>query len=120
MNLKYMDLNHLHLHVLDTEKSRKFYENYFNFKERTWHGEILFLRNESGFDLALMPDKNDWKFPEWFHFGFRLNSPEEVKSVFEKIKNGGEKIDTELEVYDDFVFFRCLDKDNYKLEIYWE
>ena len=115
-----MDLNHLHLHVRDINKSREFYEKYFDFKEHVWHGEILFLRNENGFDLALCPDDKAWRFPEWFHFGFRLNSPEEVKDLFKKIKSGGGIIDTPLEEYDDFVFFRCLDTDANKLEIYWE
>ncbi len=115
-----MDLNHLHLHTIDTEASRRFYEKYFGFKENVWHGKILFLRNEKGFDLALCPDEKEWELPGWFHFGFRLNSPGDVKLLFEKIKDGGEVIDTELEEYDDFVFFRCLDPDKNKIEIYWE
>jgi catechol 2,3-dioxygenase-like lactoylglutathione lyase family enzyme len=115
-----MDLNHLHLHVKDIDKSRKFYEKYFGFKENILHGEILFLRNENGFDLALCPDENEWDFPKWFHFGFRLNSAIDVKVLFEKIKSDGEIIDTELEEFDDFVFFRCLDADKNKIEIYWE
>lgn len=115
-----MDLNHLHLHVKDVTISRKFYESYFEFKEHVRHGEILFLRNKDGFDLALMPDKTDWKFPRWFHFGFRLDSPDVVKALYGKIKAAKEIIDTELEEYDDFVFFRCLDKDGNKIEVYWE
>jgi len=115
-----MDLNHLHLHVMNLDKTRKFYEDHFKFREHIWHGEILFLRNENEFDLALMPDNSEWNFPKWFHFGFRLNSPDEVKRLFEKIKSSGETIDTELEEYDDFVFFRCLDPDGNKIEVYWE
>lgn len=115
-----MDLNHLHLHVRDLKKSQVFYEKYFGFKEHTIHGDILFLRNEKGFDLALCPDNKVWNFPEWFHFGFRLNSPEEVKDIFHKLKSDSEVIDTELEEYDDFIFFRCLDTDKNKIEVYWE
>lgn len=115
-----MDLNHLHLHVKDVNKSKMFYEKYFGFKEHIMHGEILFIRNESGFDLALCSDENEWSFPKWFHFGFRLNSAAEVKMLFEKMKSAQEIIDTELEEYDDFVFFRCLDPDKNKIEIYWE
>lgn len=115
-----MDLNHLHLHVTDITATRKFYERHFKFKEHLWHGKILFLRNEFDFDLALMPDDSVWNFPSWFHFGFRLNSAEEVKILFESMMSAGEKIDTVLEEYADFVFFRCLDPDNNKIEIYWE
>ena len=115
-----MDLNHLHLHVKDITRSRRFYEQYFNFREHIWHGDILFLRNENKFDLALYPEKGEWKFPEWFHFGFRLDSLEGIKQLYDKMKAGKVIINTELETYDDFVFFRCFDPDNYKLEIYWE
>ena len=115
-----MDLNHLHLHTKNIDNARKFYEKHFNFKEHALHGNILFLRNENCFDLALMPDEKEWKFPDWFHFGFRLGSPEEVGELYLKLKISGENIDTELEKYDDFVFFRCLDPDNNRIEVYWE
>jgi catechol 2,3-dioxygenase-like lactoylglutathione lyase family enzyme len=115
-----LDLNHLHIHVRDVGKAKDFYEKYFGFKEHVWHGEILFMRNVNDFDLALMPDQSEWSFPEWFHFGFRLNSAEEVRSLYQRLKTTDVKIISDLEDEGDFIFFRCLDPDKNKIEVYWE
>lgn len=115
-----MDLNHIHLRVKDLKISRLFYEKYFEFKEHVWHGEILFLRNECGFDLALAPSDKLDKFPEWFHIGFRLSNSREVKELYMKMKSEGVTIANEIEEFDDFIFFRCRDLDNNLIEVYWE
>lgn len=46
--LAMMDLNHLHLHVHDTERSRRFYEAWFGFREHARHDDLLFVRNGDG------------------------------------------------------------------------
>jgi len=86
-----MDLNHIHFRVKDINTSKNFYEKYFEFKENVWHGEILFLRNSYGFDLALSPAGNQENFPEWFHIGFRLDSSREVVDLYMKMKSDGVK-----------------------------
>lgn len=115
-----MDLNHLHLHVKDLEKSQIFYQNYFGFQERIRQHNILFLRNPEGFELALMPESKPNIFPFWFHFGFRLNQPEEVRKLYDQMQK--EKVLIEKPIFEDeeFVSFRCLDPDEYKIEVYWE
>ena len=52
-----IDLNHLHLHVRNMNRARRFYESYFGFREHMRVGDILFLRNADGFDLTLRPDR---------------------------------------------------------------
>ncbi len=74
-------LNHLHLHVADLAKSRAFYERWFAFREKAIHGEILFLTDDSGFDLALVPHAEPANFPSWYHHGFRLATAQAVGSV---------------------------------------
>jgi catechol 2,3-dioxygenase-like lactoylglutathione lyase family enzyme len=76
-----LDLNHLHLHVKNLDRAQRFYESYFQFREHMRYGDILFLRNTSGFDLALVPDRKPSSFPEWFHFGFRLADPRAVRKL---------------------------------------
>ena len=115
-----MDLNHIHFRSKDVNLSRLFYEKYFEFKELAWHGDILFLRNEYGFDLALAPSDIPDKFPGWFHIGFRLNSGREVSELYMKMKSEGVNIANELAETDNFVFFRCRDNDNNLIEVYWE
>ena len=115
-----MDLNHLHLHVRDLDRSHAFYERHFGFHERVRHGEILFLRNDAGFDLALVPDPDPAALPGWFHFGFRLPSPEEVRALFEGLRGAGATLKTPLSEEPDFVWFRAADPDGVPVEIYWE
>lgn len=115
-----MDLNHLHLHVTDVERGRAFYETYFQFRERIRHGPILFLTNIDGFDLALAPDDRPTSFPDWFHFGFRMKTPDEVRSLHQEMTSKGIPMLRELIDDDDLVSFRCADPDGYGIEVYWE
>ena len=115
-----MDLNHLHLHVSDVAVARRFYEDLFGFTERIWHGPILFLTNEDGFDLALAPDPSPQSFPAWFHFGFRLPSIDAVEKLHERAQALGVNITVPLERHEDLVFFCCKDAQSYRIEVYWE
>lgn len=115
-----MDLNHLHLHVADVDRSRSFYEDHFGFREKARHGRILFLTNERGFDLALAPDDATEPFPPWFHFGFRVPEAETVRKMYGEMRSAGVEIKGDL--IDDlgYVTFRCFDPDGYGIEVYWE
>ena len=113
-----MDLNHLHLHVKNLDRAKRFYESYFGFREHFRVSNILFLRNSSGFDLALVPDRAPGSFPEWFHFGFRLDSENAVRKLHGRMTSGGVEVG-EIEEYDGYVTFDCEDADGYAIEVYW-
>jgi catechol 2,3-dioxygenase-like lactoylglutathione lyase family enzyme len=113
-------LNHLHLHVRDVEASRAFYERWFGLREHVRHGEIVFVRDASGFDLALAPDPSPAPLPAWFHLGFRLGTPVEVRGLHQRLGGAlGSRV-SELLDEPDFVQFRVADPDGYKIEVYWE
>ena len=112
-----LDLNHLHLHVKNLDRAQRFYESYFQFREHMRYGDILFLRNTSGFDLALVPDRKPSSFPEWFHFGFRLADPRAVRKLQSRMSSEGVLVD-EVEDHNGYVTFRCTDPDGYSIEIY--
>jgi catechol 2,3-dioxygenase-like lactoylglutathione lyase family enzyme len=114
-----MDLNHLHLHVRNLDRAKRFYESYFGFRERMRHGNILFLRNTSGFDLALVPDRTPGAFPEWFHFGFRLGSADAVRKLHSTMVSAGADVE-EIEEYDGYMTFSCQDPEGYAIEVYCE
>ena len=115
-----MQVNHLHLHVTDLDRSRAFYERWFGFEEHVRHGDILFLRDAGGLDLALAPDDTPASLPAWFHFGFRLESGDAVRALRTEMEAEGVAMATELFDYEDLVSFRCTDPDGYAIEIYWE
>lgn len=114
-----MDLNHLHLHVRNVDRSKRFYESYFGFRERVRHGNILFLRNTSGFDLALVLDRTPLSFPEWFHFGFRLTSARAVRTLHGHMGSEGVQVQS-IEEYPGYMTYRCTDPDGYGIEVYCE
>ena len=113
-----MDLNHLHLHVRNLDRAKRFYVSYFRFGKPVRHGNILFLRNTSGFDLALAPDRTSFSFPEWFHFGFRLGNARAVRKLHSRMSAEGVQVQN-IEEYADYVTFRCMDPDGYSIEVYW-
>jgi catechol 2,3-dioxygenase-like lactoylglutathione lyase family enzyme len=117
-----MDLNHLHLMVRDVARSRKFYEAMFGFKEKIWYGDdLLFLRNEHGFDLALSPSPNPEKMPNGVHYGFSVKEPRKLAEIY---KQGNELypecFPTEPKDYGDWGTLVCQDPDGYNFEIYWD
>lgn len=114
-----MDLNHLHLHVKNLDRAKRFYESYFGFRERMRIAGILFLRNANGFDLALRPDRTPGSFPGWFHFGFRLGSEDAVRKLHRRLASEGVDVE-EIEEYEGYTTFGCADPDGYAIEVYCE
>lgn len=116
-----MDINHIHLAISDIEKSIAFYSRYFGFRHKVDHGKCVFLTNDDGFDLALDPEIEPVRFPGWFHIGSRLNSADEVRSAYIRMKEERpELIKRQINESEDFVFFRCEDPDGHEIEVYWE
>ena len=78
-----MELNHLHLNSADVEQTAAFYARWFGFRRHKLvdDGALLFMRNERDFDLALSNEGEERALPKWFHFGFRLDSAERVRSL---------------------------------------
>ncbi len=115
-----MNLNHLHLKVASVERSQAFYERFFGLRPLVSHGEVLFMRDEAGMDLALAPAAASETLPDWFHFGFRLESGEAVAALHRRLADAGATIKQPLSEEPDFVVFRCHDPDGYAIEVYWE
>jgi catechol-2,3-dioxygenase len=115
-----VNLNHLHLKVGSVERSRSFYEKYFGLAEFVRHGDILFMRDGAGMDLALAPMTEAVTPPSWLHFGFRLDTADEVERLHATLLSANVPMRQPISRYDDLVSFRCLDPDGYDIEVYWE
>jgi len=115
-----MNLNHLHLHVRSTARSIAFYSRYFGLTEHVRHGEVVFLRDDAGMDLALAPAGQPSVMPPGFHFGFRLETPAAVEALHAALVADGAPIAEPLAHEPDMVSFRCRDPDGYLIEVYWE
>ncbi|MCC6920644.1 MAG: VOC family protein [Alphaproteobacteria bacterium] len=111
-------LNHLHLHVRSVEQAKAFYETHFGLREHVRHGDVVFLRDDGGMDLALAPSPQPDVMPPWFHFGFRLATPEAVRTLHAALP--ADAIAEPLSDAPDFTVFRCRDPDGHLIEVYWE
>jgi catechol 2,3-dioxygenase-like lactoylglutathione lyase family enzyme len=114
-----VQLKHLALLVRDIRTARRFYERYFGFDEGEpeWFGDVLFVRNAEGFDLALMKGEHPTNPGAFHHFGFELPSTGRVHDMQTLLE--GDKVPI-IEVVDepDLTSFKCLDPDGYTVEVY--
>jgi catechol 2,3-dioxygenase-like lactoylglutathione lyase family enzyme len=114
-----MRLRHLALLVREIRTARSFYETYFGFDEgeAVWHGDILFLQDGDGFDLALMKGEHPANPGAFHHFGFRLSDADAVRALQRRLASDGVPI---LEVVEepDLTSFKCADPDGYTVEVY--
>jgi catechol 2,3-dioxygenase-like lactoylglutathione lyase family enzyme len=111
-------LKHLALLVHDIRRARRFYETYFGFDAgSTWHGDVLFLRNADGFDLALMKGEHPPNPGAFHHFGFQVPSADDVNRLHNKLLVDGVAI-VEFVDEPDLLSFKCVDPDGYTVELY--
>jgi catechol 2,3-dioxygenase-like lactoylglutathione lyase family enzyme len=115
-----MNINHLHLKVSSVEWARAFYARFFGLTDFVWHGDMLFMRDGAGMDLALAPAAAIEPMPSWFHFGFRLGDAEAVKAMHDAMAAADVSLSAPLTTDGDLTFFRCADPDGYAIEVYWE
>jgi len=116
-----MRLLHLGLPVRDPERSLAFYATYFAFDAsaiRRLPDGTIFTRNTDGFDLALHP-ADEPAASGFLHFGFRQTDPDEVRAILKSLRDDGIPI-VEDDDEPDYVAFKCLDPDGWRIEIYWE
>src|ERR1700722_5064800 len=115
-----MNINHLHLKVASVEGAQAFYARFFGLRPSVWHGDLLFMRDDAGMDLALAPAIDPEPLPSWFHFGFRLESADAVAKLHGELREAGVPLKADLTTDEDLTFFRCLDPDGHDIEVYWE
>ena len=95
---------------------------YFGMRELVWHGDMVFMRDPAGMDLALAPIAAGEApaFPPWFHFGFRLENKEAVAGLHKRAAEDGVPIREAFQTHGSLSYFRCLDPDGYQIEVYYE
>ena len=115
-----MNLNHIHLRVASAKAAAAFYARHFGMRELVWHGDMVFMRDEAGMDLALAQDADRQPLPDWFHIGFRLADAGAVAAMHQRMQGEGVPITEALTHAGDLTYFRCRDPDAHTLEIYFE
>lgn len=81
----------------------------------------IYLGTQKGSWLTIAQSrKEDLPLPAWFHFGFCLSSKEEVRNLFEKMKQDSLKFPRELTAFgDEALTYYVLDPAGNKIEVRW-
>jgi catechol 2,3-dioxygenase-like lactoylglutathione lyase family enzyme len=111
-------LNHVSLTVTDRERSAAFYREHFGLTEPVHDDEhLLILGTKDGSLLALSKGTPPRDLPDTNHFGFQLESGDEVRAARERLRGAGVP---ETEWQDDGVFVRVqvADPDGYRVDLY--
>lgn len=115
-----MNLNHVHFGTKDVKALQDFYWKYFDFEKKSDHGKGVFLRNSSGFLIAIDPVAELPRFPDWYHLGFCLDTEAEVFALYSKMKVGKVDIVRDMKAEPgSYASFFVRDPDGNKLEISW-
>jgi catechol 2,3-dioxygenase-like lactoylglutathione lyase family enzyme len=114
---------HVALAVSDQERSRRFYESYFEFDPATARvadDGVLLLEGPGDVLLALGETDEPIRLPSFLHFGFRsAESSSEVHAFRRRLESDEVEI---VEFWDepDYVSVKCRDPDGYVIEFAWE
>lgn len=60
--------------------------NFFNFTKLFEKGNEVFLGNKEGDSLVFMAIDSQLDSPDWLHYGFCVESAEEVTKIYMKMK----------------------------------
>ncbi len=121
-------LRHLALRVRDVNVSQRFYERWFDMKV-VWKPDPENVYLSTGFDnLALhQVASGDFnRFPQsphhpLDHFGFLMESPEQVESLFQEVTEHGLTIINPLKLHRDGSFsFYLADPDQNTIQVLFE
>lgn len=95
-----MTLNHLNLAVPNVAETTAFFEAHFGFRclNARENGTLAILEDDKGFILAISNfDKSDsHAYPKGFHFGFVLDSRDEVRAMHERLRTAGVPVRADL------------------------
>jgi catechol 2,3-dioxygenase-like lactoylglutathione lyase family enzyme len=90
-----MNLNHLNLIVADLQAAVDLFVNLFDFSlDRSGGNKLAVLSNRHGFTLVLMSvDGAAPIYPDGFHIGFILESPDQVDALHTRATQYGITVD---------------------------
>jgi len=117
------DVKHLHLASHDHDTSRRFYENYFEFRfdstfPRGDQPPATIIRSPTGFQIYL-EGASDVGLPPWFHFGFFVESAEACRELYERMRRDGVTIVHPL-VSEPFTNYFFADPDKHLVQVYFD
>jgi catechol 2,3-dioxygenase-like lactoylglutathione lyase family enzyme len=115
--MKLPGLDHLTLPVAEMKRSLEFYTRAFGLQLLWEEGDLAVLRGEGRLDLALKLSPADTRMPNAFHFGFKVDSVDELAKWEHHLRACGANIQ-QVDKNGEVGSLYLLDPDGHCLEIY--
>jgi catechol-2,3-dioxygenase len=117
------DVKHLHLASHDHAVSQRFYETYFGFRfdavfPRGDQPAATIIRSPTGFQIYLEGPSAE-RLPEWFHFGFFVDSDAACRDLYQHMQRDQVKIARPL-VSEPFTNYFFADPDGHLVQVYFD
>ncbi len=112
-------MNHLHINVPNVSDAVNFFERYFGYSRAYPESNRVFLKDNSGFLLAIDPigDDSPPSFPDWFHLGVCRGDPAWARELYVRMRIDGVKFAGEIEENEHSVVYFCWAPGPYKVEV---
>jgi catechol 2,3-dioxygenase-like lactoylglutathione lyase family enzyme len=111
-------LNHVALTVTDRDRSAAFYAEHFGLNERVHDDQhLLIIGDADGSLLALSEGAVPAPLPRTNHFGFQLESFDDVRAARERLVAAG-VLETEWQDDPGMVRVQVADPDGYRVEVF--
>ena len=115
-----MRLNHVDLQVSDIPVAARFFETFFGLRKvYQREGQIAILEDETGFCFGLSNLHNSPApvYPVDFHVGFILENRNQVRTVYQRVRDAGIAIRFDLQEAGPNFVFQCVGPDNILVEV---
>lgn len=115
-----MKLNHVDLQVSNVSAARAFFETHFGFRctfQR--REELAIMEDDAGlaFGLSNLFQSEPPVYPRDFHIGFILDHEAEVRAVYDRLRQSGVEMKTELSRGGPNLYFMCVGPDGVMIEV---
>lgn len=104
-----MKLNHINLIVNDLSEAQTFFEQYFDFQLLGRKEDLISVMSDGeGFSLVLSKAHGNEtvQYPEGFHVGFIVETPERVDKIYQALKEGNIQMNREPgNIRDGYTFY---------------
>jgi catechol 2,3-dioxygenase-like lactoylglutathione lyase family enzyme len=120
--VKTYGLTHIALKVKDIHRSSSFYQKIFGAKEMYKQDDFIQIQTPNSRDIIVF-EKGNPTFGEnenIIHFGFRLESPDDVDQAIHEVKEAGGKIKEHGEFVPGEPYLFFYDPDGYEIEVWYE
>ena len=104
----------------DVARSAQFYGRWFGFPRHVVRDDGVQFVERRRVRPRTRPDRDPDSLPASFHLDLRLDSPGDVRTLYERMEADGLPIREALSEEKGFIYFRCLDPDGHLLEVYWQ